>query len=149
MRLRDILGREQIRLDLAADTKADVLSELVDLLGLDAAVSAAIREAIAAREQVGSTGIGQRIAIPHCRSEAVDRLHVAYGRKLAGIEYDSVDHLPVRHFFLIVSPPGDRGGGYLAALARVAQLCKMGDVIPRLDRLERPEDLLALLEEKA
>src|SRR2546430_4370436 len=65
------------------------------------------------RETLGSTGIGQNIAIPHCRALAVNRLRVAFGRKLDGIDFNAIDGKPVHYFFLIVAPPLEVSNQYL------------------------------------
>src|SRR5262245_14237040 len=121
--LRDLFAADRIGLDLRAAHKPELIAELVGLFRLDEAVAARVAAAITEREAIGSTGIGERVAIPHCRVDAVDRVHVGYGRKLSGIDFEAIDGLAVRHFFIIVAPPGAAGGAYLGALAQIAQLC--------------------------
>src|SRR5690606_26090233 len=101
------------------------------------------------RENLGSTGIGRGIAIPHCRSLVVNRLRVAFGRKSSGIDYDAIDGSPVHYFFLIVAPPLEVSNQYLPVLGKVAQFAKEQDVPERLSSIESPEEFLRLLEEKA
>lgn len=148
MRLREIFDRGRVALELKSENRDDVLAELVALLGIADPAAARILAAIVERESIGSTGIGERVAIPHCRTNDVDHLHIAYGRKNAGIEFAAIDGLPARHFFVIVAPHGDAGGAYLATLAQVAQLCKRSGVLARLEMLATPDDFLALLEER-
>jgi len=148
MRLRESFVRGRIALELKSESRDEVLGELVGLLGLAEPAAARILAAIVDRESIGSTGIGERVAIPHCRTSDVDRLHIAYGRKLAGIEFQAIDGLPARHFFLIVAPHGDAGGAYLTTLAQVAQLCKRSGVLARIEALATPDEFLALLEER-
>jgi mannitol/fructose-specific phosphotransferase system IIA component (Ntr-type) len=76
------------------------------------------------RENLGSTGIGKHVAIPHCRSLVVDRLRVAYARKPAGLDFDAIDDKPVNHLFLIVAPPVEISNQYLPVLGKIAQFCK-------------------------
>lgn len=148
MSLVDLMLRERVRLELGAQSKREVLGELVAALGLGESAAHAVLQAILEREEIGSTGIGQQIAVPHCRSDAVDRIQVVYGRKLSGIDFGALDGRLVRHFFLIVAPHEDAGGSYLETLASVAQLCKMTDVIARLESISEAGDFLALLVEK-
>ncbi len=143
-----MFDRGRVALELKSETRDDVLGELVARLGLGEPGASRILAAIVDRESIGSTGIGERVAIPHCRTNDVDRLHIAYGRKHAGIEFAAIDGLPARHFFLIVAPHGDAGGAYLATLAQVAQLCKRPGVLARLEALATPDEFLALLEER-
>ena len=79
----------------------------------------------------------------------VNRLQVAFGRKLAGIDFNAIDDKPVRFFFLIVAPPLEVSNQYLPVLGKLAQFAKELDVPDRLARLKTPGDLLKLLEEKA
>ncbi len=108
MRLREFFAEDAINLQLQSTTKDDVLKELVGLLQLDDKAEQTLVKMLKRRETLGSTGIGQNIAIPHCRALAVNRLRVAFGRKLDGIDFNAIDGKPVHYFFLIVAPPLDR-----------------------------------------
>ena len=98
------------------------------------------------REALGSTGIGSGVAIPHARSLVVDRLRVAFGRKAAGLEFGAVDGQPVRFVFLIVAPPLEVSNQYLPVLGRIAQFCRNGENLARLEALKEPSELLDALE---
>jgi mannitol/fructose-specific phosphotransferase system IIA component (Ntr-type) len=100
------------------------------------------------RENLGSTGIGRGIAIPHCRSLVVNRLRVAFGRKRDGVDFKAIDDKPVHFFFLIVAPPLEVSNQYLPVLGKIAQFSKEADVPGRLLALESPAAFMALLEEK-
>ena len=100
------------------------------------------------RENLGSTGIGRGIAIPHCRSLVVNKLRVAFGRKKDGIDFKAIDEKPVNFFFLIVAPPLEVSNQYLPVLGKIAQFSKEPDVPGRLMELTEPKQFLALLEEK-
>ncbi len=149
MRLRDLFTPEVVKLDLQAQSKLDVLKELVGLLELDPKSEAILVKTLKRRENLGSTGIGKGIAIPHCRSLVVNRLRLAYGRKPAGLEFNAIDGKPVHHFFLIVAPPLEVSNQYLPVLGKIAQFAKDPQVPERLMALETPEEFLELLEEKA
>src|SRR5256886_7796101 len=71
------------------------------------------------REPLGWRGIGKNIAIPHCRARAVNRLRVAFGRKLDGIDFNAIDGKPVHYFFLIVAPPLEVSNQYLPVLGKI------------------------------
>jgi mannitol/fructose-specific phosphotransferase system IIA component (Ntr-type) len=101
------------------------------------------------RENLGSTGIGRGIAIPHCRSLVVNRLRVAFGRRPDGIDLRAIDNQPVHYFFLIVAPPLEVSNQYLPVLGKIAQFAKEPDVPQRLAALQSPDEFLRLLEEKA
>src|SRR5438046_1373346 len=99
------------------------------------------------RETLGSTGIGQNIAIPHCRALAVNRLRVAFGRKLDGIDFNAIDSKPVHYFFLIVAPPLEVSNQYLPVLGKIAQFAKEPDVPAKLAMIATPKEFLKLLED--
>lgn len=148
MELRDFVAADSISLDLQGESKDDVLKELIGLLGLDAKSESILYKMLKRRENLGSTGIGRGIAIPHCRALVVSRLRVAFGRRSAGVDFRAIDDAPVRNFFLIVAPPLEISNQYLPVLGRIAQFCKEPEVPERLRALQAPEEFLALLQEK-
>lgn len=149
MRLREFFDIGSVRLELTADSKDEILKELVGLLDLDEKSQAILFKTLKRRENLGSTGIGKRIAIPHCRSLVVNKLRLAYGRKPGGLDFNSIDGEPVRHFFLIVAPPLEVSNQYLPVLGKIAQFAKDPEVPDRLSQLSAPQEFLELLEEKA
>ncbi len=148
MRLRDFFAPDSINLDLAGETRDDVLRELVSTLTEDEKAQGILFKMLKRRENLGSTGIGRQIAIPHCRSLVVNRLRVAFGRKSSGIDFNAIDKKPVQHVFMIVAPPIEVSNQYLPVLGRIAQFGKEADVPQRLAEIETADDFLALLEEK-
>lgn len=147
--LREFFDKDAISLDLKGETKDEILKELIGLLGVDEKSEAILFKMLRRRENLGSTGIGRGIAIPHCRSLVVNRLRVAFGRKKNGIDYGAIDGKPVHYFFLIVAPPLEVSNQYLPVLGKVAQFAKEPDVPSRLAEIETPEEFLKLLEEKS
>jgi mannitol/fructose-specific phosphotransferase system IIA component (Ntr-type) len=138
-----------VKLDLESETKEDTLRELVALLDLDERSEGILYKTLKRRENLGSTGIGKGIAIPHCRSLVVNRLRLAYGRKLSGLDFNAIDDAPVHNLFLIIAPPLEVSNQYLPVLGKIAQFAKDPDVPRRLMELESVEDFLSLLSEKA
>lgn len=149
MILRDFFDTDVVELDLQGETKDEILKELIGLLKLDEKSEGILFKMLKRRENLGSTGIGRGIAIPHCRSLVVNRLRIAFGRKPAGVNYNAIDDEPVEHFFLIVAPPLEVSNQYLPVLGKIAQFSKEPDIPERLSRLESVDDFLKLLEEKA
>jgi nitrogen PTS system EIIA component len=149
MILRDFFDRDAIELDLKGETKDEILKQLIALLHLDDKSEGILFKMLKRRENLGSTGIGHGIAIPHCRSLVVNRLRLAFGRKPGGVDFKAIDDQPVRDFFLIVAPPLEVSNQYLPVLGRIAQFAKEPDVPERLNQLESPDQFLALLEEKS
>ncbi len=148
MQLRDFLSIDSIALDLEAETKDDALRELVSTFGLDEKSEGILFKMLKRRENLGSTGIGRGIAIPHCRSLVVNRLRVAFGRKAAGLDFKAIDEKPVRYIFLIVAPPHEVSNQYLPVLGKIAQFGKESDVPEELATLRAPAELFELLERK-
>ncbi len=148
MDLREFFAAEAIGLDLTGDSKDAVLQELIGLLNLDEKSEEMLFKMLKRRENLGSTGIGRGIAIPHCRSLVVSRLRVVFGRKPAGVDFKAIDDKPVYNFFLIVAPPMEVSNQYLPVLGKIAQFAKEPDVPDRLGQLESPEDFLRLLEQQ-
>lgn len=149
MRLIELFTPDVVKLDLESDTKDELLKELVSLLHLDEKSEGTLFKTLKRRENLGSTGIGKGIAIPHCRSLVVSRLRLAYGRKVAGVDFNAIDDAPVHNFFLIVAPPLEVSNQYLPVLGKIAQFCKDPEVSEQLLGLETPEQFLELLDHKA
>ncbi len=148
MELREFFTEDAIKLELEGTSKDDVLRELIGLLKLDEKNEATLFKMLKRRENLGSTGIGRSIAIPHCRSLVVTRLRVAFGRKPNGVDFKAIDEKPVKFFFLIVAPPLEVSNQYLPVLGKIAQFSKEPDVPERLLQLSEPGQFLKLLEEK-
>jgi len=148
MELREFFSEEAIQLELVGKSKDDVIKELIALLGLDEKSQAMLFKMLKRRENLGSTGIGRGIAIPHCRSLVVSKLRVAFGRKKEGLDFKAIDEKPVHFLFLIVAPPLEVSNQYLPVLGKIAQFSKEPDVPARLMDIIEPHQFLALLEEK-
>jgi nitrogen PTS system EIIA component len=149
MKLRELFTPDRVKLDLASDTKDEVLRELIQLLGLDEKSEAILFKTLKRRENLGSTGIGRGIAIPHCRSLVASKLRLAYGRKPGGMDFAAIDDQPVYNFFLIVAPPLEVSNQYLPVLGKVAQFAKDPDIPSTLAALQSPKEFLELLEARA
>lgn len=147
MELREFFNRDLVNLALQGDNKDDILKELIGLLGLDDKSQGILFKMLKRRENLGSTGIGRGIAIPHCRSLVVNRLRVAFGRKPQGVDFKAIDGQPVQYFFLIVAPPLEVSNQYLPVLGKIAQFAKEPNVIGRLAEIQSPEQFLEMLEE--
>ncbi len=125
MKIMDFLKEKAVCANLKASTKEEVIEELVDLL-LQAQVIKDKKKLIKIlldREALGSTGIGQGVAIPHGKTESVKELVSAFGISEKGVDFDSLDGEKVFIFFLLVAPE-DSAGPHLKALARISRLLK-------------------------
>lgn len=127
MQIMDFLSAKAVVTDIKAVKKEDVIKELVDALSaagdIDKRSRAKLIDALIARESLGSTAIGQGIAIPHAKSDCVNKLVAAFGLSKKGVNFDSLDGEPAHIFFLLVAPQ-DSAGPHLKALARISRLLK-------------------------
>jgi len=148
MHLKEFFSPDAVTLALNGPEKDDILKELIALLKLDEKSEGMLYKMLKRRENLGSTGIGRGIAIPHCRSLVVNRLRVAFGRREEGVDFKAIDDKPVYNFFLIVAPPLEVSNQYLPVLGKIAQFAKEPDVPDRLGSLSDPQQFLDLLDEK-
>lgn len=148
MRVSSFIVQEAIVPALTATTKEGVIREMVESLhaaGLfrESETEDIIR-AVMRREQLGTTGIGKNIAIPHSRHPAVDRLIGTLAISQAGVPFDSLDGEPVHVFVLLVSPQ-DRPGEHLRALETVVRSMKDDNFVKSLRSAKTKDELWALL----
>jgi len=127
MSLMDFLNEQAVSCDVKAQTKQEVVQELVDLLVKAGTIKERDAEKLVqilmAREALGSTGIGQGVAIPHGKSNVVRQLVGAFGISHQGVNFDSLDGEMAQIFFLLLAPE-DSAGPHLKALARISRLLK-------------------------
>lgn len=125
MRLGDYLDKDYILPELASASKAEVLGEMVGAIGdkLDGLDRDKALGVLLERESLGTTGIGEGIAIPHGKLEDLDEIVVAVGRSSAGIDFDALDHAPCHFFFLVIAPE-QVAGQHLRILAHISRLLK-------------------------
>ncbi|MBI4846398.1 MAG: PTS sugar transporter subunit IIA [Candidatus Omnitrophica bacterium] len=125
MKIMEFLNDKAISADLKATTKEGIIRELIDLLANAQVIKEKEKlvKLLLEREALGSTGIGQGVAIPHGKSESVKQLVAAFGLSQKGVNFDSLDGEPVYIFFLLVAPE-DSAGPHLKALARISRLLK-------------------------
>lgn len=148
MLLTELLTVERIRIPLQAQTKDDLLRELVDVCveAHDIEDHDDILRAVRERESVLSTGIGNGVAIPHGKSAAVAGLRMAAGRSGTPIEFDALDGEPVSLFFLLVGPES-AAGPHIKALSRISRLVRRDDVRERLIGAGDADEFLRVLRE--
>jgi len=125
LKILDFLSVNAVVAELTATTKKDVLEELVALLSKEGKVkdAKATVDVLIEREKLGSTGIGQGIAIPHAKTDQATQVVAAFGLSRRGVQFDALDGEPVNIFFLLVAPP-EAAGLHLKALARISRLLK-------------------------
>ncbi|WDP88668.1 MAG: PTS sugar transporter subunit IIA [Desulfobacter sp.] len=148
MKISDILNKDSIIADLAAENKTGVIRELAEAVAPAAgAGSDAIATVLMERESLGSTGIGGGIAIPHGKLEGVESVTVGFGLSRKGIDYNSLDNRPVHIFFLLLTSENS-SGGHLKVLAQISKLLKMDQFKTRLKTAESVEEIYEIIMEQ-
>jgi len=150
MKFADFICHEAIRAELVADDKESVIRELVESLVKAGRIGAEDRDdivrAIIKREELGSTGIGRGVAVPHTKHPSVERLVGTVGISHDGVDFDSLDGEKVQLLFLLVSPP-DRPGDHLRALENISRQLRDDMFCKFLKQARTPEDIGLLLQE--
>ncbi len=150
MKFSDFISTKSICSELGSSDKESTIAELVDSLVSAGNIKQSDRDdiikAIMKREELGSTGIGRGVAVPHTKHPSVDKLVGTVGVSTDGVEFDSLDGEKVQLFFLLVSPP-DRPGDHLRALENISRQLRDETFCRFLKQSKNAEDIMQLLEE--
>jgi PTS system nitrogen regulatory IIA component len=148
MKILDILDKGAIIPQLVSKSKEGVLRELVHVLARAEKQVNEDRmiEILLERESLGSTGIGDGVAIPHGKSKEVKRILASFGRSLPGMDFQAMDGKPTHLFFLLVAPENS-AGMHLKALAQISRLMKDQAFRKRLMEANSGEEIYALFSE--
>ena len=150
MKFSDFIQVNAIKAQLTANDKEGVIAELVESLVAAGAIKAAeqsgIIAAIMKREDLGSTGIGRGVAVPHTKHASVDRLVGTVGVSYEGIDFNSLDGEKVHLLFLLISPP-DRPGDHLRALENISRQLRDDSFCRFLKQSHAVTDIQQLLNE--
>ena len=127
MNIMEFLDERAVSIEVKSQAKEDIIRELVELLVTAGSIkekdTGRLVQILLKRESLGSTGIGQGVAIPHGKADCVTKLVAAFGVSRGGVNFDSLDGERVHLFFLLVAPE-DSAGPHLKALARISRLLK-------------------------
>ena len=150
MKFSDFIIMPAIKADLAAEDKHEVIAELVQSLVQAGVIKASDQDGIVAavmrREELGSTGIGRGVAVPHTKHPTVERLIGTVGISSDGVNFNSLDGAKVHLFFLIVSPH-DRPSDHLRALEQITMHLRDDAFCRFLKQARTVADIQQLLEE--
>ncbi|NLI31784.1 MAG: PTS sugar transporter subunit IIA [Deltaproteobacteria bacterium] len=149
MKIVDILAETSIIPELKATTKKAVLEELIDAVRVQNPQLDRDRlmGVLLERERLGSTGIGDGIAIPHGKIKDLNQLVLSFGKSTVGVDFESMDGKPVHLFFLLVAPETS-SGIHLRALAKIARLLKNNIVRKRLGTVKSPTEIFAVIQQE-
>ena len=145
MEIRNILQLDAILPGVKASGKKHMLQELsrhaASVTGIE---EVRILETLLERERLGTTGVGNGIAIPHGKLKDIDRLHGVFARLVRPINFDAIDERPVDLIFLLLAPQG-AGADHLKALARISRLLRDETVCKKLRGADSTDGLYMLL----
>ncbi|MEA3223016.1 MAG: PTS sugar transporter subunit IIA [Thermodesulfobacteriota bacterium] len=148
MKIVDILKPKSIVFDIKKETKKDILTALAGPiakaynLDLDEVVTILLN-----REKLGSTGIGEGVAIPHGKIRGLKSITASIGKSAEGLDFDALDGKPCHIFFLLMAP-ADFTSGHLKALARVSMMLKNSDFRNKLMKASSSKEIYSIIEEQ-
>ena len=147
MKILDFLSLERIIPNMKSRDKKGVIDELAQAIAdTTSAENAEIAKVLLEREQLGSTGIGDGIAIPHGRLSSIDSIVMGFGSSEQGIEYDAIDNNPVHIFFLLLTPENSTGG-HLRVLAQISKLLKNKQFKTNLSNAKSKQEVIEIVQE--
>ena len=145
MALIDLITEDVVRVPLKSTTKSEVLQELVDVLARAGKINGTekVLDALQKRESLGSTGLENGIAVPHCKTDAVESLTMAIGIAPQGLDFEALDGNPSTLFFCMLAPP-DQSGPHIEALSEIARLTQSQSFCRLLLASRSPEEAVEL-----
>jgi nitrogen PTS system EIIA component len=148
MKILDALPKEAIIVDLKAIDKKGVLEELVVPIANIAGIEREeLVKVLMEREQLGSTGIGEGIGIPHGKIRGLESLILGFGRSQKGVDFDSMDGMPAHIFFLLITPENSTGL-HLKLLARISRILKNDPFKEKLLHATSREEIYSIIKEE-
>ena len=149
MKLSDILKPGLIAPDLKAQDKKGVLEELAQIITQQepSLSKGSLLQVLLERERLGSTGIGDGIALPHGKLKELDHLCISFGRSVKGLDFDSTDEKPAYVFFLLLAPENS-AGVHLKALAKISRMLKDGNFRRRLMGAQSGQEIYEMIIDK-
>jgi len=144
-KISDYLKEENIIMELSSTNKKDAIKELASLLKNAPQIEDFNKflEDVFQREELGTTGIGQGVALPHARSEVVKNFVICFGRSKKGIDFEALDEEPVHLIFLIGNPKEDVEN-YLKTLAHLSRLLKKEKFRTSLMEAKNPQEIIEI-----
>lgn len=147
MKIKELLKENLMIMNLTAKTKDDVINEMIDKYVSEGIVTDRDKylKGILDREAESTTGIGDEIAMPHAKTNAVTEAAVLFAKSSQGVDFDSLDGKPVKLFFMIAAPEG-ANNAHLQALAKLSSLLIDPDLVAKLKETKTPQDVIELFE---
>ena len=146
MKLSEILEQPCIKLEMQSTDKEESFEELVDILVQNGKIKdrKAVIEALKERERLGTTGIGEGLAIPHAKFSGIAKLTAAFGISRRGIDYDALDDEPV-YIVIVVLAEENNPGPHIRLLAEIARLFQVPGFSEKLRQAASPKEILEII----
>lgn len=146
IRLSSLLKDPSIELSLEGMNKAEIINELVDLVAKSGRLKnkKALADALNEREKLGSTAIGNGVAVPHTKIDGIKQTVLAFGRSAAGVDFNSLDGEKTHLFFMLISPKEDIGA-HLKILAKISHLIKDRYMVGLFKKAASKKEVLAII----
>lgn len=146
MNIAELLDYSAVEANINAESKKELLEEMTDVMlrsapDLD---RAHVLNVLQERERLGSTGIGDGVAIPHGKIADIQHMYLAFGRSVKGIDFDSMDGKPAHLFFLLIAPE-ESISAHLKTLARISKMLKKERVRTQLLEAENSEVIYKII----
>ena len=148
MSILELITEDCIKVPLESTNKNDLLREMIDVLKDAGKIDdeVAVYSAVRSREDQGSTGLGEGIAIPHAKIDGITNLSMAIGVAPGGIDFESLDGQPAKVFFMIIAP-SDKASQHIEALTEVARITRSAAFMRALLHSENAAEVLELFQE--
>ena len=149
MKITSILTEDLIKVNIPGETKDDVINAIIDLAATSQKIKdiEKVRQAIFEREKIMSTGVGKGFAIPHGKTDAVTDIVAAFGVTEKPIDYQSLDHEPVRLLFLLIGKDS-LVGAHIKLLSRISRLMNKEELRTKLLEASDSAEILQILKEE-
>ncbi|MBR34679.1 MAG: PTS fructose transporter subunit IIA [Nitrospinae bacterium] len=146
MKINEILTLETILAEVKANNKENSIEELAEFLCQNRAIAdkSELVRVLLEREKLGSTGIGENVAIPHAKMKGLNQIIAAFGISKNGVEFDSLDQKPVNFIFVLLAPE-NATGTHLKALGRISRLLKNQELKSNLLKASNREDIYNII----
>ncbi len=146
MKINEILTLETILAEVKENNKENSIKELAEFLCQNHAIAdkSELVRVLLEREKLGSTGIGENVAIPHAKMKGLNKIIAAFGISKNGVEFDSLDQKPVNFIFVLLAPE-NATGIHLKALARISRLLKNQEFKSNLLKASNREDIYNII----
>jgi len=149
MKINEISSKDSIIADLVGTNKEEVIREMTDFLQSQRIIQdkETLFKTLMEREKLGSTGIGENVAIPHGKSNELSQIIVVFGRSIGGVDFESLDQKPVNFVCMVIAPLNSTGQ-HLKALARISRLFKNQNLREGILKSQDANEIYSLLHEE-